>query len=66
MIVPFFCALALLGWHADGRGGWLSLDANTPILSSIIKIARFMVIYKALTCDKKASSPKFGWEGRNG
>jgi Orsellinic acid/F9775 biosynthesis cluster protein D len=39
------CALAILGVHEDG---WKGPDRYPPILSSIIKIARFMVVQKAL------------------
>ena len=45
----FVCALAIMGWHADGR--WMSVDSYTPLLSKLIKIARFLVVYKAWTVD---------------
>ena len=39
------CALAVLGVNEDG---WKGPDRYPPILSSMIKIARFMVVQKAL------------------
>ena len=39
------CALAVLGVDEDG---WKGPDRYPPILSSMIKIARFMVVQKAL------------------
>jgi RecQ family ATP-dependent DNA helicase len=42
---PFVCALAVLGVREDG---WRGPELYPPILSSIIKIARFMVVQQAL------------------
>lgn len=42
---PMVCALAVLGVKIDG---WLGPDRYPPILSTVIKISRFMVIQDAL------------------
>ena len=47
------CALAVMGWHGNGTG-WQSVDSYTPILSKMIKVSRFMVVYKALSADEEA------------
>jgi superfamily II DNA or RNA helicase len=45
------CALAVLG---RSRDGWQTVESYPPILSKIIKIARFMVLHKALRLDPHA------------
>lgn len=47
------CAMAVMGRSAENRG-WHSPDSYTPLLSKVIKVARFMVVYKALTLDDDA------------
>jgi hypothetical protein len=39
------CALAVLGVKEDG---WKSPDQYPPVLSAVIKVARFMVVQQAL------------------
>ncbi|KKZ66220.1 hypothetical protein EMCG_08056 [[Emmonsia] crescens] len=45
-------ALAVLG---RGEYGWRDAESYPPILSRIIKVARFMVVHKALRLDANAS-----------
>lgn len=47
------CALAVQG---NGPGGWRTADTFPPILSKVIKIARFMVVHTALLLDPNAAS----------
>ncbi|KAI1663163.1 PRP38-assoc multi-domain protein [Pyrenophora tritici-repentis] len=42
---PLVCALAVLGVKEDG---WKGPEQYPPILSAVIKIARFMVVQKGL------------------
>jgi hypothetical protein len=42
------CAMAVLG---QGEAGWRDPESYPPILSRVIKIARFMVVQKALWMD---------------
>ena len=42
------CAMAVLG---RGEAGWRTAESYPPILSKVIKIARFMVVHKALKLD---------------
>jgi hypothetical protein len=42
---PFVCALAVLGVKEDG---WKGPEQYPPILSAVIKVARFMVVQQAL------------------
>jgi hypothetical protein len=37
--------MAVLGAQSDGR--WRATDTYSPILSEVVKIARFMVVHKA-------------------
>ena len=39
------CAMAVLGAQSGGR--WKAPDTYSPILSEVVKIARFMVVHKA-------------------
>src|ERR1700722_13688623 len=41
------CALAALAVNRNRNGGWRAPDTYSPILSAVIKIARFMVVQKA-------------------
>jgi hypothetical protein len=45
------CAMAVLG---QGEAGWRTAESYPPILSKVIKIARFMVVHKALKLDPMA------------
>ncbi|KAJ5861945.1 uncharacterized protein N7529_009255 [Penicillium soppii] len=45
------CASAVLG---RGEAGWGTAQSYPPILSKVIKIARFMVVHKALKLDPTA------------
>ncbi|KAL4972107.1 hypothetical protein BDW66DRAFT_154999, partial [Aspergillus desertorum] len=45
---PLVCAMAVLGW---GEKAWRDPDTYTPILSRVLKVARFMVVQKALWLD---------------
>lgn len=45
------CALAILGRRTSG---WKDEESYPPILSKVIKISRFMVLYRALLLDPKA------------
>ncbi|CAI7634108.1 unnamed protein product [Penicillium pancosmium] len=45
------CALAVLG---QSRTGWQTADTYSPLLSKVIKIARFMVLGRALWLDPYA------------
>jgi hypothetical protein len=38
------CAMAVLGVQSDGR--WKATDTYSPVLSEVVKIARFMVVHK--------------------
>ncbi|KAH2847064.1 hypothetical protein KXW36_008158, partial [Aspergillus fumigatus] len=42
------CAMAVLG---QGEAGWRDPESYPPILSRVIKVARFMVVQKALWMD---------------
>jgi hypothetical protein len=42
---PFVCALAVLGVKEDG---WKGPEQYPPILSAVIKIARFMLVQQGL------------------
>ncbi|KAJ5422793.1 hypothetical protein N7491_011238 [Penicillium cf. griseofulvum] len=44
----FVCALAVLGRTSYG---WMDTDSYPPILSKILKIARFIVLHKAVRLD---------------
>lgn len=46
------CAMAVQG---SGVAGWRSCDSYPPILSKVIKLARFMVVHKALLLDPMAA-----------
>ncbi|KAF7142175.1 hypothetical protein CNMCM5793_008816 [Aspergillus hiratsukae] len=46
------CAMAVLG---QGETGWRGPESYPPILSQVIKIARFMVVQKALWMDPNPS-----------
>ena len=41
------CLLALMGWHADGRGSWVGPESYCITLSKIIRMSRHMVVTKA-------------------
>ncbi|KAL4971138.1 hypothetical protein BDW66DRAFT_155983 [Aspergillus desertorum] len=45
---PLVCAMAVLG---RGRNAWRDPDTYTPILSRVLKVARFMLVQKALWLD---------------
>jgi hypothetical protein len=45
------CALAVQG---RGEAGWRDADSYPPILSRVIKVARFMVVHKAMRLDPQA------------
>lgn len=45
------CALAVQG---RGEAGWRDADSYPPILSRIMKIARFMIVHKAMRLDPQA------------
>ncbi|OGE46773.1 hypothetical protein PENARI_c114G07895 [Penicillium arizonense] len=47
------CATAVLG---RGEVGWRTAESYPPILSKLIKIARFMVVHKALKLDSTAEA----------
>ena len=47
------CATAVLG---RGEAGWRTAESYPPILSKLIKIARFMVVHKALKLDATAEA----------
>ncbi|OGE47605.1 hypothetical protein PENARI_c040G09324 [Penicillium arizonense] len=47
------CATAVLG---RGESGWRTAESYPPILSKLIKIARFMVVHKALKLDPTAEA----------
>ena len=47
------CATAVLG---RGEAGWRTAESYPPILSKVIKIARFMVVHKALKLDSTAEA----------
>jgi hypothetical protein len=46
-------AMAVLG---RGEAGWRTAESYPPILSKVIKIARFMVVHKALKLDPTAET----------
>ena len=48
------CALAVLGIRSGERACWISAEAYSLILSKLIKVARFLVMYKATLLDKQA------------
>jgi hypothetical protein len=45
---PLVCAMAVLG---RGEIGWRDPESYPPILSAVIKVARFMIVQKALWLD---------------
>ncbi|CAG8367290.1 unnamed protein product, partial [Penicillium salamii] len=45
------CALAVQGC---GPAGWLNADSYPPILSRVIKVARFLLVHKAIRLDPQA------------
>ncbi|KAJ6080557.1 hypothetical protein N7467_010310 [Penicillium canescens] len=47
------CATAVLG---RGETGWRTAESYPPILSKLIKVARFMVVHKALKLDSTAEA----------
>jgi hypothetical protein len=59
---PLVCALAVLGVKEDG---WKGLEQYPPILSAVIKIARFMLVQQGLElldadlADSQDSSDEF-------
>ncbi|KAF9890012.1 hypothetical protein FE257_006692 [Aspergillus nanangensis] len=53
------CAMAVLG---RGERGWQGPDSYPPILSRVIKIARFMVVQKALWLDPMVISIIRMWQ----
>lgn len=55
------CAMAVLGRSEDG---WRTCDSYPPILSSVIKIARFFVVQKALWLDRAAPQIIALWQKR--
>ncbi|KAL2834171.1 hypothetical protein BJY01DRAFT_253123, partial [Aspergillus pseudoustus] len=55
------CAMAMQGW---GEAGWRDPDSYPPILSRVIKVARFMVVQKALWLDPHAPEIIRMWTGR--
>ncbi|KAL4946914.1 hypothetical protein BDW69DRAFT_190792, partial [Aspergillus filifer] len=55
------CAMAVQGW---GEAGWRDPDSYPPILSRVIKVARFMVVQKALWLDPHAEEIIRMWTGR--
>jgi len=58
---PMVCALAVLGVKIDG---WLGPDRYPPILSTVIKISRFMVIQDALETTDLVESEFSGEDSR--
>jgi hypothetical protein len=54
------CAMAVQGW---GEARWRDPDSYPPILSRVIKIARFMVVQKALWLDPHARDIIYMWVG---
>lgn len=57
----FVCALAVLGRTSYG---WRDTNSYPPILSKILKIARFIVLYKALLLDPYADDLISSFRGR--
>lgn len=53
---PLVCALAVLG---VSETGWREPDSYPPILSSMIKCARFMVVQKAVNTSKPLEEHEF-------
>ncbi|PYH28097.1 putative telomere-associated RecQ helicase, partial [Aspergillus neoniger CBS 115656] len=53
------CAMAVLG---RGESGWRSPETYPPILSSVIKLARFFVVQKALWLDPAARQIIAVWQ----
>jgi hypothetical protein len=47
------CATAVLG---RSEAGWRTAESYPPILSKVIKLARFMVVHKALKLDSRAEA----------
>ncbi|KAL2812240.1 hypothetical protein BDW59DRAFT_167854 [Aspergillus cavernicola] len=52
------CAMAVQGW---GEASWRDPDNYPPILSRVIKVARFMVVQKALWLDPRAMDIIYMW-----
>jgi hypothetical protein len=53
---PLVCALAVLGVKEDG---WKGPEQYPPILSAVIKVARFMVVPKALELSEPFDDDEF-------
>jgi hypothetical protein len=47
------CTMAVQGW-GPGEARWRDSNSYPPILSRVIKVARFMVVQKALWMDAHA------------
>ena len=54
---PLVCALAVLGVQEDG---WKGPESYPPILSAVIKVARFMVVQKALNMSPAEEDEGYG------
>lgn len=66
---PLVCAMAVLG---RGEQGWRDTDSYPPIISRVLKVARFLVVQKALWLDPEhweiirmwvAASEQGAWAG---
>jgi RecQ family ATP-dependent DNA helicase len=53
---PLVCALAVLGVKEDG---WKGAEQYPPILSAVIKVARFMVVQQALELSERLDEDEF-------
>jgi hypothetical protein len=56
------CAMAVQGW-GPGKARWQDPSSYPPILSQVIKVARFMVVQKALWLDPHARDIIRMWVG---
>jgi RecQ family ATP-dependent DNA helicase len=56
---PLVCALAVLGVKEDG---WKGAEQYPPILSAVIKVARFMVVQQALELSEPLDENEDEWD----
>jgi hypothetical protein len=57
---PLVCALAVLGIKEDG---WKGAEQYPPILSAVIKVARFIVVQQALELSEPFNDDEFNIDG---
>ena len=56
---PLVCAMAVLG---RSEKGWRDADSYPPIISRVVKVARFLLVQKALWMDPDVEGIISGWQ----